>query len=413
MKEFLLRYIIIGILSFLFILSCSDKNHSITYPHFEGNFEFQSFTVDSIVSGTSYTISPKLGDHGYLYSGSKNNYNCKFTLIDFTSFYALNAYPEVFANPDTVDSMMLKLYLSDESIIPIPEIFLTYLHSTNDSIFHEDETLYNKFDSSGFPDTIGLGVFQLSEEDTNSTVNSIELIIKDTANISELLSYSDDMSKCFLLSSTETSGLIKMYSSESKDIFGQPFSIPELYIYYTVIDSTDSSYVSSFSLPVLQDVTLINPPNIASNLLPQDSLYISGSIFHSILEFSLDPFLGLPEQFVIREDSYLYLETSFQDDSVTVIRAYPLSDSIDGSEHFSSVDEEYPVDKSIYMPTWFEDGKLKIGIQSYLQYALTQEIEHFGINLQGSINNDPFAIVSVVKPDSSHSIISIEYVSDQ
>ena len=64
------------------------------------------------------------------------------------------------------------------------------------------------------------------------------------------------------------------------------------------------------------------------------------------------------------------------------------------------------------MPTWFEDGKLKIGIQSYLQYALTREIEHFGINLQGSINNDPFSIVSVVKPDSSYSTISIEYVSN-
>ncbi|SVE57896.1 uncharacterized protein METZ01_LOCUS510750, partial [marine metagenome] len=230
------------------------------------NFEFQSLTFDNIVSGTSYITSPKLGDHDYLYSGSKNNYNCEFTLIDFTSYYALNAHPEVFANPDTVDSMMLKIYLSDESAIPIPEIFLTYLHSANDSIFHEDETLYNEFNSNGFPDTIGLGIFQLSEEDTNSTVNSIELIIKDTAKINEVLFYSEDTSKCFLLSQKETSDFIKLYSSESN-------YQPEFYIYYTIIDSTDSSYVSSLSLPVLQDVTLINPPNISSNLLPQDSLY--------------------------------------------------------------------------------------------------------------------------------------------
>ena len=86
--------------------------------------------------------------------------------------------------------------------------------------------------------------------------------------------------------------------------------------------------------------------------------------------------------------------------SVYSNEAYSLSDSIVDSGHFLVVEEEYSVDKSIYMPTWFEDGKIKIGIQSYLQYALTQEIEHFGINLQGSINNDPFAIVSVVKPDS-------------
>ena len=146
MKEILLRYIIIGIFSFLFILSCSDKNHSITYPQFEGNFEFQSFTVDSIVSGTSYTTSPKLGDHNYLYSGSNNNYHCEFTLIDFTFHGALTSYPEIFANPDTVDSMMLKIYLSDESQMPIPAISLTYLHSANDSIFDENETIYSEFD---------------------------------------------------------------------------------------------------------------------------------------------------------------------------------------------------------------------------------------------------------------------------
>ena len=39
-----------------------------------------------------------------------------------------------------------------------------------------------------------------------------------------------------------------------------------------------------------------------------------------------------------------------------------LSESIDSSNHFIEVEEEYSVDKSIYMPTWFEDGKLKIGI---------------------------------------------------
>ena len=402
MKKFLLRFIIIGNFSFLFFLSCTDKNYTVTNPNYEGNFEFQSLTVDNIVSGRSYITSPKLGNHEYLYSGSKNNYNCEFTLIDITSYYALNAYPDIIASPDTVDSMILKIYLSDESLIQIPEILLTYLHSENDSIFHEDETL--EFHPHEFPDSIGLGVFQLSEEDTNSMVNSIEIIITDTTSIREFLFYSDDTSKCLLLSQTETSDFIKIYSSESN-------YQPEFYIYYTVTDSTDSSYVSSFSLPVLQDVTLINPPEIL--ILPQDSLYIGGSIFQSILEFSLAPFSVLPDQFLIKEDSYLYLETPF-DETVSInVLAYTLSDSIDSSEHFITVDEEYSVDKSIYMPNWFEDGKLKIGIQSYLQYALTQEIEHFGINLQGSINNDPFSILSVVKPDSSYSTISIEYVSNQ
>jgi len=404
MKKFLLRFIIIGNFSFLFFLSCTDKNYTVTNPNYEGNFEFQSLTVDNIVSGRSYITSPKLGNHEYLYSGSKNNYNCEFTLIDITSYYALNAYPDIIASPDTVDSMILKIYLSDESLIQIPEILLTYLHSENDSIFHEDETLFNEFDPNEFPDKIALGAFQLSQEDTNSAMNSIEIIIKDTANIRDFMFYLDDTSKCLLLSQTETSDFIKIYSSESN-------YQPEFYIFYSVTDSTDSSYVSSFSLPVLQDVTLINTPEFL--FLPQDSLYIGGSIFQSILEFSLAPFSVLPDQFLIKEDSYLYLETPF-DETVSInVLAYTLSDSIDSSEHFITVDEEYSVDKSIYMPNWFEDGKLKIGIQSYLQYALTQEIEHFGINLQGSINNDPFSILSVVKPDSSYSTISIEYVSNQ
>ena len=404
MKKFLLRFIIIGNFSFLFFLSCTDKNYTVTNPNYEGNFEFQSLTVDNIVSGRSYITSPKLGNHEYLYSGSKNNYNCEFTLIDITSYYALNAYPDIIASPDTVDSMILKIYLSDESLIQIPEILLTYLHSENDSIFHEDETLFNEFDPNEFPDKIALGTFQLSQEDTNSAMNSIEIIIKDTANIRDFMFYLDDTSKCLLLSQTETSDFIKIYSSESN-------YQPEFYIFYSVTDSTDSSYVSSFSLPVLQDVTLINTPEFL--FLPQDSLYIGGSIFQSILEFSLAPFSVLPDQFLIKEDSYLYLETPF-DETVSInVLAYTLSDSIDSSEHFITVDEEYSVDKSIYMPNWFEDGKLKIGIQSYLQYALTQEIEHFGINLQGSINNDPFSILSVVKPDSSYSTISIEYVSNQ
>ena len=405
MRKNLFRYIFTGTLPFFLIFTCSDRKHTITHPQFEGNFEFQSLTVDDIVSGISFITSPKLGDHTYLYSGSKNNYHCEFTLIDFTSYYALNAYPEVFANSDTVDSMMLRIYLPDTAIVSIPEISLDYLHNEIDSIFHEDETLYPEFNPNGFSDIISLGVFQLSGEDTNSTVRSIELIITDTANISELLFYSEDTSKCFLLSQTETSDFIKLYSSES-------FYKPEFHAYYTVIDSTDSSYESSFTLPILQDVTLIDPPEFLN--LPQDSLYIGGSIFQSILEFDLETFSGLPEQFVLKEDSYLYLDTPFDGEAVTVnVLAYSLSDSIVESVHFFPVDEEYPVDKSIYMPTWIENGKLKIRIQSYLQYALTQEIEHFGINLQGSIHNDPFAIVSIVKPDSSFSTISIEYISNQ
>ena len=128
----------------------------------------------------------------------------------------------------------------------------------------------------------------------------------------------------------------------------------------------------------------------------------------------METFSGLPEQFVLKEDSYLYLDTPFDGEAVTIkVLSYSVSDSIIERVHFFPVDEEYPVDKSIYMPTWIENGNLKIRIQSYLQYALTQEIEHFGINLQGSIHNNPFAIVSIVKPDSSFSTISIEYISNQ
>ena len=395
MKEILLRYIIIGILSFLFILSCSNENHSITYPQFEGNFEFQSFTVDSIVSGTSYTTSPKLGYHNYLYSGSKNNYHCEFTLIDFTFHGALTSYPEIFANPDTVDSMMLKIYLSAESEMPIPAISLTYLHSENDSIFDENETIYSEFDPNGFLHTIGLGVFQLSEEDTNSTVNSIELIIKDTDNISDLLAYSDDTSKCFLLSSTQTSDFIKMYSS---DIPNNSYK-PKLYVYYTVIDSTDSSYVSSLLLPVLQDVTLIDPSEVLNLTQDSDSLHVGGSIFRSILHFDLNPFYNLPDQFLLTKDSYLYLNTPFQGEPE--LKAFPLLDSI-------PVGEVYPVDIDVGLSTEIENGKLKIGIQSYLQYALTHQKEYFGIRLQG--NNHFSTLFSIEKPDLGFSKISITYV---
>ena len=395
MKEILLRYIIIGIFSFLFILSCSDKNHSITYPQFEGNFEFQSFTVDSIVSGTSYTTSPKLGDHNYLYSGSKNNYHCEFTLIDFTFHGALTSYPEIFANPNTVDSMMLKIYLSDESEMPIPAISLTYLHSANDSIFDENKTIYSEFDPNGFLDTIDLGVFQLTEEDTNSTINSIELIIKDTDTISDLFAYSDDTSKCFLLSSIQTSDFIKMYSS---DIPNNNYK-PKLYVYYTVIDSTDSSYVSSLLLPVLQDVTLIDPSEVLNLTQDSDYLHVGGSIFRSILHFDLNSFYNLPDQFVLTEDSYLYLNTPFQGESELI--AFPLLDSI-------PVGEVYPVDIDVGLSTEIENGKLKIGIQSYLQYALTHQKEYFGIRLQG--NNHFSTLFSIEKPDSGFSKFSITYV---
>ena len=174
MRKILFRYIFTGTLPFFLIFTCSDRKHTITHPQFEGNFEFQSLTVDDIVSGISFITSPKLGDHTYLYSGSKNNYHCEFTLIDFTSYYALNAYPEVFANSDSVDSMMLRIYLPDTAIVSIPEISLDYLHNEIDSIFHEDETLYPEFNPNGFSDIISLGIFQLSGEDTNSTVRSID-----------------------------------------------------------------------------------------------------------------------------------------------------------------------------------------------------------------------------------------------
>ena len=403
MRKNLLHYIFTGIVPFIFLLSCSDKNYSITHPEFEGNFEFHSLTVDNIVSGYSYITSPKLGDHTYLYSGSKNNYNCEFTLIDFTSYYALNAYPEVFSDSVTVDSMILRIYFPDSANF-IPAIFVSYLHHEIDSIFHEDKTLFPEFDPDGFPLSFGLGDFQLSEEDSNSTVNSMEVMIKDTAKISEFLFYSEDTSKCFLLSQTETSDFIKMYSSES-------FYKPEFYIYYTLTDSSDSSYAASFSLPILQDVTLIDPPDFSN--LPQDSIYIGGSLFESVIQFDLDPFSGLPDQFILNDDSYIFLNTPFDAEAGTVtVLAYSLSDSIIDLGHYFHIEEEYSVDKSVYIPAWIENGKLKIRIQSYLQYALTEEIEHFGINLQGSIHNDPFSILSIEKPDSGFSNISIEYVDN-
>ena len=52
-----------------------------------------------------------------------------------------------------------------------------------------------------------------------------------------------------------------------------------------------------------------------------------------------------------------------------------------------------------------------IGLQSYLQYAINEEIEHFGISLQTSIYSDPFNLLRVERPDSGYSRISIEYVS--
>ena len=240
-----------------------------------------------------------------------------------------------------------------------------------------------------------MGVFQLSKEDTNSTINSIKLIIKDTDTISDLFAYSDDTSKCFLLSSTQTSDFIKMYSS---DIPNNNYK-PKLYVYYTVIDSTDSSYVSSLPLPVLQDVTLIDPSEVLNLAQDSDSLYIGGSIFRSILHFDLNPFYNLPDQFVLTEDSYLYLNTPFQGESELI--AFPLLDSI-------PVGEVYPVDIDVGLSTEIENGKLKIGIQSYLQYALTHQKEYFGIRLQG--NNHFSTLFSIEKPDLGFSKISITYV---
>ena len=55
-----------------------------------------------------------------------------------------------------------------------------------------------------------------------------------------------------------------------------------------------------------------------------------------------------------------------------------------------------------------ENGKLKIGIQSYLQYSLTYQKEYFGIRLQG--NNHFSTLFSIEKPDLGFSKISITYV---
>ena len=369
----------------------------------EGDFEIQTLSVDGIITGTSYITSPELGEHSYLYSGEKNNYLCDYSLLDFTSYYALSSDAVVISNPDTVDSMSMKIYLPDSSQYLIPSISLSYLTDDIDSIFNENTTLYEDFNLADYPDQIDFGTFQMSETDTSNQVQYLQIVLKDSSKISNFLLNSNDTTKCFLLSQFGDTDFIKMYSSES-------FFKPQLNLYYTVTDSTDSSWVQTISFPVLQDVTLLNPP--ATSQLPTDSLYIGGSIFESVLQFNLDPFSHLTQQLVFNEDSYIYLNSKMEvEESLFTIFAYSILDTPSLVEHFDPIEEKINVDNFVNIPVEYENGKLKIQVQSYFQYVLSDEIEHFGIILRSSIHNDPFSIISVEKPDSGYSNISLEFVT--
>jgi hypothetical protein len=160
----------------------------------------------------------------------------------------------------------------------------------------------------------------------------------------------------------------------------------------------------------LQDVTLLYPPETSQ--LPTDSLYVGGSIFESVLQFNLDPFSHLTQQLVFNEDSYIYLNSKMEvEESLFTIFAYSILDTPSLVEHFDPIEEKINVDNFVNLPVEYENGKLKIQVQSYFQFVLTEEIEHFGIILRSSIQNDPFSIISVEKPDSGYSNISLEFVT--
>jgi len=399
----LLKCIALGIVVSTQFLSCTDKNQPINSSNIDGNFEFHSMIINGNLTGFSYKTTPKIGDHGYLYSGIKNNYNCDNNLLDFTAYYAQSAYPEIIANPDTVDSIRLTMFLADTLLSFTPDISLYYLNNNNnDSIFNENDTFYDNFNLSNL-NILELGNLNLNPIDTLSNILSIELVINDPPIIEELLSFSEDTSKCFMTSQTSATDHLKIYSSESN-------VKPQLFVYYTITDSSDSSFSESFSLPIVQDLTLIEIPDFDN--LSQDSLYIGGSLFESVLKFDLSPFSEIPAQFVLKEDSYLILNSmSIEASSAINILAYPLTDSLNQIDNFSEWNDDVPVDKTTYMPIFYEDGKLKIRIQSYLQYVINGEIDHFGISLKSSINNDPFSKFSIEDPDSGFSEITIEYVS--
>ncbi len=393
---------VFGIVISAIFISCSDKNQPINSSNIDGNFEFQSMLINGSITGFSYKTSPKIGDHSYLYSGIKNNYNCENNLLDFTAYYAQSAYPDIIANPDTVDSIRLTMFLVDTLLSFTPDINLHYLNNNNiDSIFSENDTYYDNFTFSNL-NILELGNFNLNPIDTMSNILSIELVINNPLLIHELLSFSEDTSKCFMTSQT-TSDNLKIYSSESN------FK-PQLFVFYTITDSSDSSFSESFSLPIVQDLTLIETP-VFDNL-SQDSLYVGGSIFESVLKFELSSLSELPAQFVLREDSYIILNSMNIGASPAInILAYPLTDSLNQIENFTDWNENISVDKTIYMPIFYEDGKLKIRIQSFLQYVINGEINNFGISLKSSVNNDPFSKFSIEDPDSGFSEITIEYVS--
>ena len=393
---------VFGIVISAIFISCSDKNQPINSSNIDGNFEFQSMLINGSITGFSYKTSPKIGDHSYLYSGIKNNYNCENNLLDFTAYYAQSAYPDIIANPDTVDSIRLTMFLVDTLLSFTPDINLHYLNNNNiDSIFSENDTYYDNFTFSNL-NILELGNFNLNPIDTMSNILSIELVINNPLLIHELLSFSEDTSKCFMTSQA-TSDNLKIYSSESN------FK-PQLFVFYTITDSSDSSFSESFSLPIVQDLTLIETP-VFDNL-SQDSLYVGGSIFESVLKFELSSLSELPAQFVLREDSYIILNSMNIGASPAInILAYPLTDSLNQIENFTDWNENISVDKTIYMPIFYEDGKLKIRIQSFLQYVINGEINNFGISLKSSVNNDPFSKFSIEDPDSGFSEITIEYVS--
>lgn len=392
-----------GIVVSTLFLSCTDKSQPINSSNIDGNFEFHSMIINGSLTGFSYKTTPKIGDHSYLYSGIKNNYNCENNLLDFTAYYAQSAYPEIIANPDTVDSIRLTIFLADTLLSFTPDISLYYLNNNDiDSIFNENDTFIDNFNLSNL-NVLELGNLNLNPIDTLSNILSIELVINDPLVIDELLSFSEDTSKCFMTSQTSTTDHLKIYSSESN-------VKPQLFVYYTITDSSDSSFSESFSLPIVQDLTLIEMPDFDN--LSQDSLYVGGSLFESVLKFELSPFSELPAQFVLKEDSYLILNSiNIGASSAINILAYPLADSLNQIDNFLEWNDDVPVDKTIYMPIFYEDGKLKIRIQSYLQYIINGEIDHFGISLKSSVNNDPFSKYSIEDPDSGFSEITIEYVS--
>jgi len=346
------------VLSFLFLLSCSEKNPILPLDKNPVSFDTVSVSVDLMIDTTIFA-EPSVGSNSYLIVGEDDNLKA----------YSLLLFSDLTAPLDTLDiervlscEMILQTggYLRADTITPNLTMAVASLEGDGLETWTEDSTNGNNFDLSQYTQTEWETVpFAASDTIYLDLKDYFEAFWQDTS----LSNYG------FVISTIPGSdpGLGIIYSGETN-----------YYPRITILYLDDVGDTTSATLACIEDVTITEFKN---NLVttPQALLISSGKAAYTFVKFRVDEIITDKNLFIAGANLDLHVNPDLTEDYGNSYTVYiSLLDSTQWDElAFSPSSSSYIASRSYTS----DDSLLTLKIPNTVQLFTSGYNGNFGIAL--------------------------------